>query len=153
MDGAFRIAILGDDFTPSALFEEALRQTLGFWPGELVFSVADMADDDLVPYPSDEVHEAFGSPAETVRLTRDAHLLITTFAPVTASVLDGAPGLTAVVCGRGGPVNVNVRAASERGIPILNAPGRNTQAVASTAGDLLEMMESGSDASENEEGD
>ena len=61
MDGAFRIAILGDDFTPSALFEEALRQTLGFWPGELVFSVADMADDDLVPYPLDEVHEAFGS--------------------------------------------------------------------------------------------
>ena len=48
LDGAFRIAILGDDFTPSALFEEALRQTLGFWPGELVFSVADMADDDLV---------------------------------------------------------------------------------------------------------
>ena len=101
LNSAFRIAILGDDFTPSALFEGALQQALGFWPGALAFAVADMVDDDLVPYVSDEVHEAFGNPAETTRLARDAHLLVTTFAPVTAGVLDEAPGLIAVVCGRG----------------------------------------------------
>lgn len=141
MDGAFRIAILGDDFTPSALFEDALRQALDFWPGELVFITADMTPDDLVPYVSDEVHEAFGSPAEAARLAEGAHLLVTTFAPVTAEMLDRVPGLIAVVCGRGGPANVNVAAASRRGIPVLNAPGRNAQAVAEfTLAGMINLM-------------
>jgi D-3-phosphoglycerate dehydrogenase len=44
-------------------------------------------------------------------------------------VLDAAP-LRLVCCARGGPVNVDVAAASLRGIPVTNAPGRNAQAVA-----------------------
>ena len=50
-------------------------------------------------------------------------------APVTAEVLDAAP-LRLVCCARGGPVNVDVAAASARGIPVTNAPGRNAEAVA-----------------------
>jgi D-3-phosphoglycerate dehydrogenase / 2-oxoglutarate reductase len=50
-------------------------------------------------------------------------------APVSAEVLDAAP-LRLVCCARGGPVNVDVAAASRRGIPVTNAPGRNARAVA-----------------------
>ena len=50
-------------------------------------------------------------------------------APVSAEVLDAAP-LRLVCSARGGPVNVDVAAASRRGIPVTNAPGRNAQAVA-----------------------
>ena len=50
-------------------------------------------------------------------------------APVSAEVLDAAP-LRLVCCARGGPVNVDVDAASERGIPVVNTPGKNAEAVA-----------------------
>ena len=50
-------------------------------------------------------------------------------APVTAEILDAAP-LRLVCCARGGPVNVDVAAASARGIQVTNAPGRNAEAVA-----------------------
>jgi D-3-phosphoglycerate dehydrogenase / 2-oxoglutarate reductase len=50
-------------------------------------------------------------------------------APVTAEVLDAAP-LRLVCCARGGPVNVDIAAATERGIPVTNSPGKNAEAVA-----------------------
>jgi D-3-phosphoglycerate dehydrogenase len=44
-------------------------------------------------------------------------------------VLDAAP-LRLVCCARGGPVNVDVAAATRRGIPVVNTPGKNAEAVA-----------------------
>ena len=50
-------------------------------------------------------------------------------AAVTAEVLRAAP-LRLVCCARGGPVNVDVAAATDRGIPVVNTPGKNAEAVA-----------------------
>ena len=44
--------------------------------------------------------------------------------------LAALPALRLVACMRGGPVNVDVAAATRRGIPVLSAPGRNAEAVA-----------------------
>jgi D-3-phosphoglycerate dehydrogenase / 2-oxoglutarate reductase len=44
-------------------------------------------------------------------------------------VLDAAP-IRLVCCARGGPVNVDVAAATDRGIPVVNTPGKNAAAVA-----------------------
>ena len=51
-------------------------------------------------------------------------------AAVTDAVLDASPNLRLVCCARGGPVNVDVAAAGERGIPVVTTPGKNAEAVA-----------------------
>jgi D-3-phosphoglycerate dehydrogenase len=56
-------------------------------------------------------------------------VLVVHGAPVSAEVLDAAP-LRLVCCARGGPVNVDVAAATRRGIPVVNTPGKNAEAVA-----------------------
>lgn len=50
--------------------------------------------------------------------------------PVQARTLDALPALRILACVRGEPVNIDVAAATERGIPVLFAPGRNAEAVA-----------------------
>ena len=50
-------------------------------------------------------------------------------APVSAQVL-ALPDLQLVCCARGGPVNVDVAAATALGIPVVNSPGKNARAVA-----------------------
>jgi D-3-phosphoglycerate dehydrogenase len=52
-------------------------------------------------------------------------------------VLDAAPDLHFLVCCRGGPVNVNVPAATERGITVSSTPGRNAGAAAEHAVTLM----------------
>src|SRR5579864_6794449 len=50
--------------------------------------------------------------------------------PIGAETLRELPRLRLLACVRGEPVNVDVAAATERGIPLLYAPGRNAEAVA-----------------------
>lgn len=122
--------VLGDDFTPAALFERVLGDRLAADGRAVSFRSIDIESNDVTAYRSGEVSEAFGDVDEIARHVADCRFLVTTFAPVTAGLIDLAPHLVAICCGRGGPVNINVAAASERGIPVLHAPGRNEDAVA-----------------------
>ncbi len=129
MSNQLRVAIIGDNFVGSDLFVEALHRHLG--PAGDALHVNAMS----VPWPdtplstSDEVKEFLGDPTGVARMARDAEVLLTHVAPVTQQVFDAAPALRIVGCCRGGPVNVNVAAATARGIPVVNAPARNSQAV------------------------
>jgi D-3-phosphoglycerate dehydrogenase len=76
------------------------------------------------------VHEYLGTPAELVRLLDGDDVLVVHGAPVTDAVLDASPSLRLVGCARGGPANVDLEAASSRGIAVVTAPGRNADAVA-----------------------
>jgi D-3-phosphoglycerate dehydrogenase len=53
--------------------------------------------------------------------------------PVGDDVLAAFPRLRLVACLRGDPVNVDLDAATRRGVPVLHAPGRNAEAVADFA--------------------
>ena len=133
--------ILGDDFTPAAIFEEALRAGLGSAGRSVSCISIDIETSEPSAVVSDEVDEAFGDIEEVADLAVGCELLVTTFAPVTSAVLDRARKLLAIACGRGGPVNINTAAASARGIPVLNAPGRNAQAVAEyTLAGIINLM-------------
>ena len=133
--------ILGDDFTPARTFEQAISTAMGDDTPGLKYRTLDFEPHEMMPTESDTLREAFGDVARVARLVADSELLVTTFAPVTSDVLNSAPDLRAIACGRGGPVNIDVEAATTRGIPVLYAPGRNAQAVAEfTIAGMINLM-------------
>lgn len=62
--------------------------------------------------------------------TADARVLVVQFAPVAGHTLERLPALRVIGVLRGGCENVDVQAATRRGIAVLNTPGRNARAVA-----------------------
>ncbi len=67
---------------------------------------------------------------ELKRKTADADIIVTTFDDVTRGVIENAKNLKLIACTRATPVNVDIKAAKERGIPVLFTPGRNSDATA-----------------------
>jgi D-3-phosphoglycerate dehydrogenase len=123
-----RILVVGDSYMPAGVFTAALAAL-----GDAV-AVTELQLDTAGPGParteSDRsLREYAGDPADLVAAVPGHDALLVHGAPVSAEVLDSAP-LRLVCCARGGPVNVDVAAASRRGIPVTNAPGRNAEAVA-----------------------
>ena len=123
-----RVLVVGDSYMPAGVFTAALASL-----GDLV-SVTELQIDSTAAAPprtdsERRLREYVGDPAHLVAAVAGHDALLVHGAPVSAEVLDAAP-LRLVCCARGGPVNVDVAAASRRGIPVTNAPGRNAQAVA-----------------------
>jgi D-3-phosphoglycerate dehydrogenase len=123
-----RVLVVGDSYMPAGVFTAALADL-----GDTV-SVTELQIDSTTAAPARTdseraLREYVGDPAHLAAEVAGHDALLVHGAPVSAEVLDAAP-LRLVCCARGGPVNVDVAAASRRGIPVTNAPGRNAQAVA-----------------------
>ena len=123
-----RVLVVGDVYMPASIFSTALAG-LG-----AAVAVTELQIHGLdVPPPRTEsergLREYIGDPADLAAAVAGHEVLVVHGAPVTAEVLDAAP-LRLVCCARGGPVNVDVDAATARGIPVTSAPGRNAEAVA-----------------------
>ena len=69
-------------------------------------------------------------PSGLLEAVQDADLLIVHLCPVTKAVLNAAPNLKAVLSCRGGQENLDVEAATERGIIVSTNPAHNANAVA-----------------------
>jgi D-3-phosphoglycerate dehydrogenase len=123
---ALRVLCAGDRFIPPRLLASAARASLG--DVEPLFHEAAWPDEPFGDV--DGVREAAGKPAELAELARDADVLLTHLAPVTAAVLEAASDLRVVGVTRGGPVNVDLPAATRHGVPVIYLPGRNLNAVA-----------------------
>lgn len=123
-----RVLCAGDLFISPALLATAVRERLD---GE-VEAVEHASHWPDVPFADvDGVREAAGDPAELARAAAGAEVLLTHLAPVTDAVLQAAgPGLRLVGVTRGGPVNVDLAAATRLGVPVAFLPGRNLGAVA-----------------------
>jgi D-3-phosphoglycerate dehydrogenase / 2-oxoglutarate reductase len=123
-----RVLAIGDPYMPVTCFAEALASL-----GEAVTVTQLQIDrtDGEPPRTASErrLREYAGDPAEVARAAAGHDVLVVHGAPVSAEAL-AAPGLRLVCCARGGPVNVDVAAATERGIPVANTPGKNAEAVA-----------------------
>lgn len=78
---------------------------------------------------NDEISEYEGSEEEIIKNIGDAEFVVLHGAPISEAVLDAAKNLKAIAVIRGGPTNINLKAATRRGIPVFNSPGRNAVAV------------------------
>jgi D-3-phosphoglycerate dehydrogenase / 2-oxoglutarate reductase len=138
---AREVAIIGDYFMLPEAFEQKLRETCGDaiairsrkdnWPNEpMEHGYAKAGMEGLKEY--------FGGADDVVEFVGDAEILVTQLAPMSAGMLARLPKLKMIAVSRGGPVNIDMKAARERDVLVVNTPGRNSSAVAEfTIGAIL----------------
>lgn len=136
------IAIIGDYFILPQVFEDEVRKACTDrdltcrlrqedWPNSPV--VHGYGGSDETP-----IKEFIGDFDDVADFIGKAEVLVMHQSPVTNSMLDKLPNLRLIGCSRGGPVNVDIKAANARGIKVVRAPGRNASAVAEfTIGAIL----------------
>lgn len=136
-----KIAIAGDRFMLPQVFRDKLVEACGEdhdirllelpWPDvpmEHGYAVEGM----------DGLKEYLGSADEIVDFVGDAEIFITQLAPLSRGMFERLPGLKFVAVSRGGPVNIDMGAARDAGVTVVNTPGRNASAVAEfTIGAIL----------------
>ena len=135
------IAIIGDRFMLPSVFAGKIVAACGAghiirtheqaWPDEpMEHGYAKQGLDGLKEY--------FGKPDEVVDFIGDAEIFVTQLAPLSASMLSRLPNLKLVAVSRGGPVNIDMKAARAHGVRVVNTPARNASAVAEfTVGAIL----------------
>lgn len=121
------ILAAGDEFVLPGLLTAALRTELGGDPEirELALQWPSVAFG-----PVGEVDEAAGTEAQIIEALAGVDIAVTHLAPFTKAVFEASPRLRLVVVSRGGPVNVNLDAATAHKVAVCYAPGRNANAVA-----------------------
>lgn len=124
----------GDEFVTPELFVEAVKVAVD---AELSFRTLHSGW-PIEPFgPVGGVDEASGTEDEVITALGDADCAVTQMAPFTAKVFEAAPKLRFVGVCRGGPVNVDLAAATKAGVVISYAPGRNAAAAAEFAVGLI----------------
>ncbi len=137
-----KIAIIGDHFMLSTMFEEALYYRCKEFEIDIRSHTLPWPDQPMEHgYAVDGMEglkEYMGSADDVVQATGDAEILVTHLAPLSAAIMEQLPDLKFVAVSRGGPVNINMQAARQHGIIVVNTPGRNASAVAEfTIGAIL----------------
>ncbi len=136
-----KVAIIGDNFMLPVVFQEKLTEACGDqlsirsrtnnWPDEPMVNGDGVAG-------MEGLREFFGTADEVVDFVGDAEILVTQMAPVSRAILERLPGLKMIAVSRGGPVNIDMQAARDHNVLVVNTPGRNASAVAEfTIGAIL----------------
>lgn len=131
-----KIAIIGDRFMLPDVFKAEIEKACGTgldirtredpWPDEpMEHGYAKAGLDGLKEY--------FGDPDSVVDFIGDAEIFVTQLAPVSRGMLERMPDLKLIAVSRGGPVNIDMKAARDHGVTVVNTPGRNATAVAEFA--------------------
>src|SRR3984893_18477152 len=137
-----KILVVGDSFVPVPVFQRGLAALQG--KHDIEYLQLDESH-ELVPATASElsIREYLGTPAQIASRVQDAEILVVHGAPTTDEVLAAASRLKLICCARGGPVNVDVAAASARQIPLVITPGKNAESVADQALAFMIMLARG----------
>jgi len=122
-----RILIVGDSYIPSNFFKKALEDVLqNIKDIKIVIETIDLNNEGAFGYPeSIEVQEK-----KIIEKIEDKDILVVSMAPVTSRVIEAGKRLKLICCPRGAPLNIDINAAIKRGVLVVNAPDRSTNAVA-----------------------
>jgi D-3-phosphoglycerate dehydrogenase len=134
-----KVLILGDAMIPGEGFEKACKE-LKVANKEL--TVNDWEKDQVKLQNRRLVIEKQGPAAEPVlpmieNADKNTEMLLTLFAPISADAMDALPNLRLVGAARAGQENLDVAAATNRGIVMHNIMGRNAHAVSDFAIGLM----------------
>ncbi|WP_375001184.1 2-hydroxyacid dehydrogenase [Aeromicrobium sp. CTD01-1L150] len=130
------ILTAGDLFVRPTHFADAVRAAVAD-PSALKFTEL-TSSWPLEPFgPVENVEEASGAVDELIAALQGVEVAVTQMAPFSARVFEACPDLRFIGVCRGGPVNVDIDAATEAGVLVSNAPGRNAQAAAEFAVGLM----------------
>jgi D-3-phosphoglycerate dehydrogenase len=135
------IAIIGDRFMLPSMFADRIAAACGNgvkirsleqpWPDQPM-------EHGYADYPLERLKEFMGDPDEVAAFIGDAAMLVTHLAPVSRAMLERLPNLKFIAVSRGGPVNIDMQAARDHSVLVVNTPGRNASAVAEfTIGAIL----------------
>jgi D-3-phosphoglycerate dehydrogenase len=131
-----RILAAGDEFVSEHLLADAVREAAGGRHG-LEFATLH-APWPVEPFgPVGTVDEASGTEDDVIAALGGSEVAVTQMAPFTGRVLKEARALKLISVCRGGPVNVDIPAATEAGVAVSFAPGRNAAAAAEFAVGLM----------------
>jgi D-3-phosphoglycerate dehydrogenase len=126
--------VIGDGFIPAQSYTEAFTALPD--TAELVgLRTVDWSGAKARHHELQQVMEVSGAnavpaPAELLAAVSDAQALCLHFAPIGQELIAAAPGLKLVSVARTGLENVDLKMATERGIGVVPALGRNAGAVA-----------------------
>lgn len=135
------VAIIGDHFMLPEIFDEKLRDACG--DGVVTRSRKDAWPDVPMEHGyavegMDGLKEYLGTAEDVVDFIGSAQILVTHLAPMSRGMFEQLPGLKMIAVSRGGPVNIDMGAARDHGVLVVNTPGRNSSAVAEfTIGAIL----------------
>jgi D-3-phosphoglycerate dehydrogenase len=124
-----KIAAIGDRFITPALLADLIAAQVEPVTGPCAVTTLELGWPEDTPVHDDEIAEYVGDPATIAAFAADAQVVVTQVAPISRRLIDNAAHLQIIACARGGPVSVNLAAATARGIPVVNSPGGNAQAV------------------------
>ena len=147
------IAIVGDRFMLPTIFADKIVAACG--EGHTIRTLEQPWPDVPMEHGYAEaglagLKEYLGEPDAIVNFIGDAEIFRDPPRSAVGTMLDRMPALKFVAVSRGGPVNIDMKAARERGVAVVNTPGRNASAVAEfTIGAILaetRMIRAGHDA-------
>lgn len=136
-----RCLAIADLFIPKDMMEKGLMQ-LRVAGMEVV--IREWSHSDLEELQHDNLKveqqgsEAVKLPESIYQDIEEYDVIITQFAPINENVIKQATNLKLIGVLRGGMENVHLKSATDRGIQVLNTPGRNARSVAEfTVGMIL----------------
>ena len=127
MTTPMRVLVVGDPYFTVPDFQRGLTML----DGRVALDYLQI-ETTAIPPRDDSVsrlREYAGDPDDVASATAGHDVLVVHGAPVTEKALR-TPGLRLVCCARGGPVNVDVAAATAAGVAVCTTPGKNAEAVA-----------------------
>lgn len=124
-----KLLIVADRLVTPDVWKEHIGKELSHFPLNYTVIETEWPDQPFTIH-GDEISEFLGPEDEIVEAIKDADVFVTQLAPISKRVIEAAGELKIIGCCRTGPVNVNIEAATARGIPVIYAPGRNATAVA-----------------------